>query len=192
MSPEGYLRFGSLVQSLLKPLVANTTHREGLKMSTIMAIFESSTTQLDGIPSEVSVRYDTDTQTIHVPVFAVSSASSQNQVYAPPFLIPKGNWNVVYEVKSSGWVFKNRAYSGFQGARQLPTGVVLQDPPPGLGSGGTTFTDCFDTSTVTDVNKLGCTLFLKLAGSSSFDDFDSVEIHGDPTIAVVSDPIGGG
>jgi hypothetical protein len=162
-------------------------------MLTATAVSESITTPLVDTPSDVSViyAYAPAEHKIHVPVYVREGAP-----FAPPFLIPRGTWTVVYEVKTPGWVFDNVTYHGYDctppDVCPLPPGVV--DPPDNLNEpGGTTLRTRFDTNGVLDVNMMGCTIFLRPDSDRPDSEplgSDGV-ISGDPTIAVVKEPMDG-
>jgi hypothetical protein len=125
---------------------------------------------------------------IQVPVFVDSST---NKPFAPPFLIPKGIWTVVFTVETQGWVFDSVIYFKYgctppDDCTALPSGVQLVDNSN--VPGGTTWTTIFDTSGVTFVNMMGSTISLRPESEPFLS--DSV-ISGDPTIAVVKEPIDG-
>lgn len=154
---------------------------------------------LPGVPTVTGVLYDTNNPAelkIFVPVSPMPSSPSGKQVFAPPFLIPKGVWNVIYSLPTdlpTGYVFKNVAYHDSAGTIGVfPQGVLRLSTSPGRGMDGTTFTDTIDTTEVPSdsSNVMGCTIYLNPSTSPNFLDSDD-SIHGDPTIAVVSDPIGG-
>lgn len=132
-------------------------------------------------PSSASVTYDTrnpDERLIQVPVFIVDL----NQVVAPPFLIPGQKWTVIYTLQDSGKVFYDVKYTGPDALKVITNNT---NPP-----GQSTWKTEFDTNNVTFVNKLDCTIFLDPPFTKSFDRESSGRIHGDPTIAVVPDPMG--
>ncbi|HEX4964434.1 MAG TPA: hypothetical protein VF173_26700 [Thermoanaerobaculia bacterium] len=139
--------------------------------------------ELDGVPQNVSVTYHRDQGNqgeIHVPVYATSP------VFAPPFLIPKGTWTVVFEVQTSGWVFGSVTYQKTHDGFRFPQGVLPLDSGPGSDGSWRTV---FDTTEVTDVNMLGCTIVLNPDPNRFGSEFIA-PISGDPTIAVVKDPMG--
>jgi hypothetical protein len=110
---------------------------------------------------------------IYVPVYPLPP----DGVFAPPFLIPNGKWTVVFELQvAADLVFYDVSYINQPQDVQRPT-----DDSPGK----TTWTTTFDTSQVKGPNKLHCTI--QLAPPSS----NGPTHSGDPTIAVVQDPMGG-
>lgn len=118
---------------------------------------------------------------IHVPVYPLSPPS----IFAPPFLIPIGVWTVVLELQSPpppfpplppDLVFLDVQY------KDRPKGPEIKsDDTPGK----TTWTTTFDMNKVTGPNRMRCEIRL---GRFS----NGVPTYsGDPTIAVVQDPMGG-
>jgi hypothetical protein len=153
-------------------------------------LMEKAVTDSGTAPVTVSVTYDKGALEVQIPVFFISP----KRVFAPPFLIPRGNWTVVYEVKTPGWVFESVTYPP---STSLPTGV--KPPDNSNAPGGRTWRTKFDTCGVTDVNKLDCTIGLMQTDFESFGSDERLhhELHhrrhhtGDPTIAVVKDPMDG-
>jgi hypothetical protein len=110
---------------------------------------------------------------IHVPVYPIAP----DRVFAPPFLIPRGEWTLIFELQAPGLVFYAVSY------KDKPAGpTITNDDTPGK----TTWTTTFDTNKVISANKLHCKIELGPPFSNSDPTYS-----GDPTIAVVQDPMGG-
>ena len=110
---------------------------------------------------------------MHVPVFPIAP----DRVFAPPFLIPRGEWIVVFELQAPDLVFYAVSYL------DKPKGpsITNNDTP-----GKTTWTTLFDTNQVIGANKLHCKIELGPPSGNGVPTYS-----GDPTIAVVQDPMGG-
>jgi len=128
-------------------------------------------------PINANVTYVQGSPKILVPVFPQDLSM---KVFAPPFLIPGGDvWEVFFAVQTEGVVFSNVTFSG--GPTDLP---ISQGGP--IDSTNVVWRSTFDTRKLTkDVEMLSCQIFLS-GGSGPSHDY-----KGDPTIAVVKDPIDG-
>jgi len=133
-------------------------------------------------PVSTGALYMAGKSEIYVPVYLLMNGV----VFAPPFLIPHGEWTVVFELQvAGGLVFKDICYSN-----QDPSIVINNDPQPDA----TTWTTTFDTTQVTNPAKLQCTIkLITISPSDGSNDSngDGPVYSGDPTIAVVQDPMGG-
>ena len=133
------------------------------------------------------------TQKIKVPVFPYQPDNvSQGKVFAPSFIVPKGMWTVVYEVQLTGVIFTSVTHTapsdpGGPLTLRFPKGLAVGEPT--IAEDGTTCSTDFNTTQITDVNKLSCHFELAPKVGSGFERF-SKSFSGDPTIAVVSDPLG--
>lgn len=116
--------------------------------------------------------------TILVPVFL----DSTDHVFAPPFLIPKNTWHVNFIVQQpegqTPLVFDDVTFAS------TVDNLIIDNP----GDDGETTWHTTFTNTVTDVNMLSCTITLRNPPNGPMDVV--VKYCGDPTIAVVKDPLG--
>lgn len=161
-------------------------------MAMATAVSESILTQVDEIPTELVVSY---AYTLTPPIVRVPVYVKEGKPFAPPFLIPKGTWTVHFDLKTEGWVFGGVTFHSAdctptltQSCESLPSGVELPLQAP--VTGGKTLRVSLDTNGVALVNSLGCTLTLDPAPDSLNFLLSSAPISGDPTIAVVKEPIG--
>jgi hypothetical protein len=129
-------------------------------------------------PINANVTYVQGSHTILVPVFPQDLSM---KVFAPPFLIPGGDlWEVLFTVQTEGVVFSDVTFDG--GPADLP---ILNYGP--IDSTKVVWKTTFNTSNLTkNVEMLNCHIYLN--GS---DPGVSQAYKGDPTIAVVKDPIDG-
>jgi len=125
---------------------------------------------LVGSPVPASIDFIANKTEMHVPVVVVASNG-----FAPPFIIPGGVWNVVYTIQTPGYVFTSITY------KDLPDSPVVKDNEN--VAGGNSWTTVFDTTGVTFVNKLDANFSLHSLETGE-------AVPGDPTIAVVPDPMG--
>jgi hypothetical protein len=154
-----------------------------------MLMENAVTPNFTGAPVSTGVTYVADQLKIDVPVYL----DSEGKVFAPPFLVPKGTWKIVYDVKSPDLVFESVIYYGVDHGHNLPAGVCIKDN--GNPAEQTKWTTMLENN-VTEVNMLGSTIHLKTPDSES-SRADKRNHHvrhhykGDPTITVVKDPIDG-
>jgi hypothetical protein len=129
-------------------------------------------------PVSTGALYRAGKSEIYVPVYLLMNGL----VFAPPFLIPQGEWTVVFELQvAGGLVFNDISYSN-----QDSSVIINNDRQPGT----TTWTTTFNTTQVTKTDKLSCTI--QLTTSPNTDSNGDGQVYsGDPTIAVVQDPMGG-
>jgi hypothetical protein len=127
----------------------------------------------DLAPVTAGPLYIENTAEIHVPVFFLPDLP--DPVYAPPFLIPQGVWTVIFQMQTPDAYFDDVCY------KDQPVGVKIIPGPRGEIAWSTTF----DTSHVNHSNKMHCDISVK----SNRDNGTRTYI-GDPTIAVVQDPMG--
>lgn len=125
-------------------------------------------------PVEASVTFVKDEAEIHVPVHPLSP----DGVFAPPVIIPKGTWTVVWTIQGLDHFFQSVDIPN--PINSLPDGIEIDNPIP-IDSHPTVWRTTFHND-VTDVNLVDATINLSTTEGSL--------LKGDPTIAVVKDPVG--
>jgi hypothetical protein len=127
-------------------------------------------------PEQASVTYVKDSKTVWVPVYPILS-SIPGTNFAPPFVLPPGQWTVQFIVQQPGsqtFVFDSVTFDN------PLANVTIENPDQ---AGGRTWSATL-TNTVPFVNMLSCTINLVQPNDTA-----RMLFSGDPTIAVVPDPM---
>jgi hypothetical protein len=131
---------------------------------------------LNTAPVTASVTYVAGGFTILVPVYPLDSLMT---VFAPPFVIPGGNqWTVIFTVQTDGPVFDTAGVKFSNLPSDLPT------PASAALVGLKAWQSTFDTTGIKNpVEVFHCHITLNGPAGAVY--------VGDPSIAVVQDPMGG-
>jgi hypothetical protein len=158
-----------------------------MKMLKKSAVLDAIAVAPAPAPVGAGAQYVAGAAEIRVPVFPLPSLPQEKQVFAPPFVVPPGEWKVTYTVQQlpgQTYVFDNVSYDNQAAA------ISIENHNPEQQRGGTTWLTTIGNE-VTDVNMLSCTIFLtRQLGHSEFRSHSHRLLKGDPTIAVVKDPMG--
>jgi hypothetical protein len=152
-----------------------------------------------GAPMSTGATFVAGEPEIHVPVFGEPSG----KVFAPPFLVPEGEWTVVFNVVNQlgqNLVFDSVNFRDLldPGSGVPPRAIVDNVNEPGLNTWRTLVKGDAPpllpnpaAPTVPTVSMIGCTINLKPISISGPGEaaVGLTGYSGDPTIAVVGEPI---
>ncbi|HET9227182.1 MAG TPA: hypothetical protein VFR31_10975 [Thermoanaerobaculia bacterium] len=145
-------------------------------MSTNTAVLDENATTVSAPVDGGPVYVEGEAQII-VPVYPMPSEPEGQQVYAPPFVVPVGTWTVTYVVQDNDYLIGGVTY------QDVSAGVTILENQQGSSSSQWTTQI---RNAVTYANMMESTIVLNPTLSAP----GQQPLRGDPTIAVVKDPLG--